>query len=156
MPSSKLRTDQNIISEFCFCSIGMHKKSIEAAHKLNEDDDDKLELKADQETDHPDGQSVQGKEEFRTESIAALRAKAQTYSAKIREGLEERERISLYQKSMFHHNNNNNSHLFPVNHDGSGHVDNSNEAVSLCSSGFEHPRHDDNSTCDSEPLDPAN
>ncbi len=50
----------------------MHKKSIEAAEKLK--DDDMNEPKRD-------------KDEMRSESIAALRAKAQEHSAKVMEGM---------------------------------------------------------------------
>ena len=84
----------------------MHKKSIEAAHKLNEDDDDSQENpdimgitdvttglpgNMSQNGCQPGGKNPSGlivdKEELRSESIAALRAKAQTYSAKIRQAM---------------------------------------------------------------------
>ena len=53
----------------------MHKKSIEAAEKLKAEDD------VSDENDNRD------KDEFRTESIASLRAKAQVHSAKVMEAL---------------------------------------------------------------------
>jgi hypothetical protein len=144
----------------------MHKKSMEAAHKLKEDDDKPMDDEKDDisapSVVNPNGtKMLPNKEEFRTESIAALRAKAQTYTAKIREGL-----------GSGHHliNNNNNSHLmFPMSHLTMSHaneatnmcmnnLNNSSEATNLCASRFEAPRRDidDNSTCDSETLDPTN
>lgn len=54
----------------------MHKKSIEASQKLQEEDEDPNEAK--------DGKD---KEEIRSESIATLRAKAQQHSAKVMEAL---------------------------------------------------------------------
>ena len=57
---------------------GMHKKSIEAAHKLTEDDD------ADSKSE---SSPSKGTEVLRSESIATLRAKAQEHSAKVMEAL---------------------------------------------------------------------
>ena len=53
----------------------MHKKSLEAAHKLTEDDDQQST-----------GNS-RDRNEIRSESIATLRAKAQEHSAKVMEAL---------------------------------------------------------------------
>ena len=65
----------------------MHKKSIEAAHKLKEEDDDckSTDGQEDKDTQTPPPQL--DKEELRSESIAQLRAKAQSYSAKMREAI---------------------------------------------------------------------
>lgn len=109
----------------------MHKKSLEAAHKLNEDDDDKS-------TDGQDPQREKttspappiDKEELRSESIAQLRAKAQSYSAKMREA------ISL------------NSSEAEVS------TKPSSQEQAAFSSSFDTPNKSD--SCDSEPLDPAN
>ena len=77
----------------------MHKKSIEAAKKLNEDgdgdDDDDVngdercrdQTKEAWEREGEGPGAIVDKEERRSESIAALRAKAQTYSAKMREAI---------------------------------------------------------------------
>ena len=75
----------------------MHKKSIEAAHKLSEEDCDldELEPVAAATCDSAVGpksqpiaaSSLVNKDEFRSESIASLRAKAQTYSAQLRESI---------------------------------------------------------------------
>lgn len=78
------------------CVAGMHKKSIEAAQKLKEEEDksgdegdDVISCK-----DRPASQSCMtspsakvNKDDLRFESIAQLRAKAQSYTAKIREGI---------------------------------------------------------------------
>ena len=53
----------------------MHKKSIEAAEKLKAEDD------------VVDERENRDKDEFRSESIASLRAKAQVHSAKVMEAL---------------------------------------------------------------------
>ena len=58
----------------------MHKKSLEAAEKLKEEEDASL---SDSGSTH-----CVDKEEFRSESIASLRAKAQSYSARIQEEIE--------------------------------------------------------------------
>ncbi|ESO94127.1 hypothetical protein LOTGIDRAFT_161323 [Lottia gigantea] len=55
--------------------LGMHKKSIEAAQKMNEVDEDSCS--SDSEEKH------KNKEELKSESIAALRAKAQEHSARL-------------------------------------------------------------------------
>ena len=52
----------------------MHKKSIEAAEKLKEEES-------------PEKEGTKEREEIRSESIAQLRAKAQEHSAKMREAL---------------------------------------------------------------------
>lgn len=62
----------------------MHKKSVEASHKLTEDDDDISDSSK--------------KDEFRSESIASLRAKAQEHSIKVLEGI-----YSTGNQSHFHH-----------------------------------------------------
>ena len=54
----------------------MHKKSIEASQKMNEDPDDE-----DINTDSND--ACKHKDELKSESIAALRAKAQEHSARL-------------------------------------------------------------------------
>lgn len=53
----------------------MHKKSLEAAEKLKAEDD------------IGDDKDSRDKDEFRSESIASLRAKAQVHSAKVMEAL---------------------------------------------------------------------
>ena len=65
----------------------MHKKSMEAAVKLQEQEDAENDGSVKEETEKPEPEVTKDKEELRSESIAQLRAKAQTYSAKIREGL---------------------------------------------------------------------
>ena len=151
----------------------MHKKSMEAAHKLKEDDDGKPLEDVMEDIGAPNvvntnSKMLPNKEEFRTESIAALRAKAQTYTAKIREGL------GAGQHHML--NNNNNGHLmFPLsqmilgnqneaanmcmnNMNNMNNINDSKDTTNMCTSRFEPPRRDidDNSTCDSETLDPTN
>lgn len=59
----------------------MHKKSIEASKKMNEEDSDLFGPEAGPEGKH------RVKEERKSESIAALRAKAQEHSAKVMQGL---------------------------------------------------------------------
>ena len=61
-----------------FIIIGMHKKSIEASHKLQEEEDVEKDNKNMQPRD---------RDEIRSESIATLRAKAQQHSAKVLEAL---------------------------------------------------------------------
>jgi hypothetical protein len=58
----------------CSSLAGMHKKSVEAAEKFNDDDDS-----------GPEGETrdQRDKDELRSESIAILRAKAQEHSAKL-------------------------------------------------------------------------
>ena len=76
----------------------MHKKSIEAAEKLKDDDGELIcgatgsdtEKESNLETSnnphhHKSQLQPVAKEDLRSESIASLRAKAQSYSAKIRE-----------------------------------------------------------------------
>ncbi len=60
--------------------VGMHKKSIEAARKLEESGDE--DVCCDDGTDCGE-ENAKDREDRRSESIAALRAKAQTYSAQI-------------------------------------------------------------------------
>lgn len=137
----------------------MHKKSIEAAHKLKEDDD-KFDKQLDDEKDElsaPSGltqnKGLQDRDEFRSESIASLRAKAQTYTAKMREGLGSSANLIA----------NSNGHVFAMAQITSGHVDGVGDGVDPCSGHFEPvpppplSRQDcDDSTCDSESLDPTN
>ena len=113
---------------------GMHKKSIEAAEKLKEEDsDNEIDITKDGTTTTPgNGLTSSGanptqdvnKEELRSESIAQLRAKAQSYQAKIREAVNGNDRI--------------NSDVFVQR-----------------GSGFEPPPRQ-TETCDSDSLDPAN
>ncbi|OWF53405.1 visual system homeobox 2-like [Mizuhopecten yessoensis] len=56
--------------------LGMHKKSIEASKKMKEEENEEEE-----------GQDNKQKDEFRSESIAALRAKAQEHSARMLQAL---------------------------------------------------------------------
>lgn len=63
-----------------FVSTGMHKKSLEAASKMKEEEDDE-----NSQTDTKPDTDV------RTESIAALRAKAQQHSSKMLEVLHKNE-----------------------------------------------------------------
>ena len=110
----------------------MHKKSIEAAQKLKEEEEKESE------SGKPDKEDSVGlpvnKEELRSESIASLRAKAQTYTAKIQEELR------------------------GGSEGGSDRGDNCSTPVTSLPpplhSSFDSP-HDEN-TCDSETLDPAN
>ena len=76
---------------------GMHKKSIEAAEKLKEDDIPDLKK---------DSSPSKGKEVLRSESIATLRAKAQQHSAKVMEALGA---TSGSGQPLPNHNNNNNN-----------------------------------------------
>jgi hypothetical protein len=62
----------------CCSDSGMHKKSIEAAHKLTEDDGPEPKKES---------SPSKGTEVLRSESIATLRAKAQEHSAKVMEAL---------------------------------------------------------------------
>ena len=64
--------------------LGMHKKSIEAAHKLNEDDGP---MTSPSDVTKPGSASSRDKNEIRSESIATLRAKAQEHNAKMLEAL---------------------------------------------------------------------
>lgn len=69
----------------------MHKKSIEASQKLKEEEERTGEegvsrLMRDIDTS-PRHRPSQGEEDRRTESIALLRAKAQSYSARMLHGL---------------------------------------------------------------------
>ena len=140
----------------------MHKKSIEAAHKLNEDDDDDKSLDGLQ-GDEKDAQSSAtspgsaapplDKEELRSESIAQLRAKAQSYSAKMREA------ISL---SSSQHPTSATSDTDPAaavvvvagGGGGGGQPPQAPSRVDTFSSSFDPPTKSD--SCDSEPLDPTN
>lgn len=64
----------------------MHKKSIEAAHQLKEEH--VLDDVDDEVTKSPAPRSpCHDKDELRSESIASLRAKAQTYTAQLRESI---------------------------------------------------------------------
>ena len=111
----------------------MHKKSIEAAEKLKEEDDENdVDITQDGTTTSGSVLTSSGgnpaqdvnKEELRSESIAQLRAKAQSYQAKIREAVNGNERI--------------NSDVFAQR-----------------GSGFEPPPRQTD-TCDSDSLDPTN
>ncbi len=62
----------------------MHKKSMEAADTLNDDDED----------EHKPSLDPKEKDELRTESIASLRAKAQRHSAKVLEVMENSSRTN--------------------------------------------------------------
>ena len=116
-----------------FYPLGMHKKSIEAAEKLKEEDDENdVDITQDGTTNPGSVLTSSGgnpaqdvnKEELRSESIAQLRAKAQSYQAKIREAVNGNERI--------------NSDVFAQR-----------------GSGFEPPPRQTD-TCDSDSLDPTN
>lgn len=102
----------------------MHKKSIEAAQKLKEEDEDtkdgEKELSAS--TNNVD------KEELRSESIASLRAKALSYSAKLLEN------ITCPSKA-------------------GGDASGQREEFSSTCSGFDTPRQSD--SCDTDTLDPT-
>lgn len=78
---------------------GMHKKSIEASQKLKEEEertgDDGLGRQIN-DMDRPTSPG-HGEEHRRTESIALLRAKAQSYSARMLHGLAESARITAQQ-----------------------------------------------------------
>ena len=72
----------------------MHKKSIEAAEKMKEEDDDdeNIDIELSDKVEDKSSQSsppvpAPNKENLRTESIASLRAKAMTYTAQIKENL---------------------------------------------------------------------
>lgn len=73
----------------------MHKKSIEAAEKLKEEDSDEeqnidIEMNdkgADKASQQTPPQSDENPKDLRSESIASLRAKAQTYTAQIKENM---------------------------------------------------------------------
>lgn len=58
-------------------SSGMHKKSLEASKKMSEEGED----------DSSDGKTTRGRDEFKSESIASLRAKAQEHSARVLQAL---------------------------------------------------------------------
>ncbi|XP_055956946.1 visual system homeobox 2-like [Patella vulgata] len=70
--------------------LGMHKKSIEAAQKMNEVDDDSGSSDTDE--------KQKNKEELKSESIAALRAKAQEHSAKM-VGVIQRDGVNIAERS---------------------------------------------------------
>ena len=67
----------------------MHKKSMEAAHQLeNDDGEDTGSIKGEVQNPSPGPEDApRDREDLRSESIAQLRAKAQTYSARIMEGV---------------------------------------------------------------------
>jgi len=71
----------------------MHKKSIEASQKLKEEEErtgeDGLSRLMNDMDASPRHRTTQGDEHRRTESIALLRAKAQSYSARMLQGLAE-------------------------------------------------------------------
>ncbi len=132
----------------------MHKKSIEAAEKLKEEDDLDPDLIKDGSTScnsvgattTVSGVTSPGsvgnpptlvnKEELRSESIASLRAKAQSYQAKIQEAVHGTRDI--------------------LNGAVNGTRDVlSTETFNVHSSGFEPPTRQSDS-CDSDTLDPAN
>ena len=56
----------------------MHKKSLEASKKMSEEA---------AEEDSSDGKTTRGRDEFKSESIASLRAKAQEHSARVLQAL---------------------------------------------------------------------
>ena len=56
----------------------MHKKSLEASQKMNEEE-------ANESTG--DGKTTRDRDEFKTESIASLRAKAQEHNARVLQAL---------------------------------------------------------------------
>lgn len=89
-----IHKDLNYIIYFIF--KGMHKKSIEAADKLKDEpgiDDlnntENIPLTKIPATSHPEEVLTKDKEEFRSESIAALRAKAVSYSAQLRDAMQQ-------------------------------------------------------------------
>ncbi len=120
----------------------MHKKSIEAAQKFKDEEDtiDIVTSRSPSEVDGTGNMSLD-KEEFRSESIASLRAKAQTYSAKIRgETLPPsptRPSTTILPDVTCHAN--------------TSRVESTH---GILGSSFEAPPHDE-STCDSETLDPV-
>jgi homeobox protein 2 len=144
--------------------LSMHKKSIEAAHKLTEDDPDDEHL-SDMEDLHvseekckkPQSQSSPehdphnpqhnpvNKEELRSESIASLRAKAQSYTAKIREAIEGEVNVTGNSGSPSV-NSHQNSH--PNLH--------TPETLGGTHSSFDTPNKHSDSCDDSELLDPSN
>ncbi|XP_060075473.1 visual system homeobox 2-like [Ylistrum balloti] len=77
LPETILKSAKDGVLDSCapWLLTGMHKKSIEAAAKLQEEDEDPVEK---------DTMDVRDRdrEEIRSESIASLRAKAQEHSAK--------------------------------------------------------------------------
>ncbi len=146
----------------------MHKKSIEAAHKLTEDDMD-----ADIDMDHSDledsikeekkalqkQQNQQqhdqnappnaNKEELRSESIASLRAKAQSYTAKIREAIGHNGNEVSGSVTSGAPSVNNHHHHHPH------HSLHTPDTLGPHNSSFDTPnKHSD--SCDSELLDPTN
>ncbi|ELU07641.1 hypothetical protein CAPTEDRAFT_227181 [Capitella teleta] len=91
----KSATDGGVVDSSAPWLLSMHKKSIEAAHKLKEEDDDpgspgqpEVTLPTRPESPHetPTGKPSLDKEEMRSESIASLRAKAVSYSAMMLHG----------------------------------------------------------------------
>ena len=112
----------------------MHKKSIEAADKLKNEpgidemlheplkDDYRVSMHAE---DSPDNNNtlpaVRDREELRSESIASLRAKAQTYSAQLRDAVHSdviaarRELCSSFDTPSSHENEDSDTILDPTN-----------------------------------------
>ena len=150
----------------------MHKKSMEAAHKLTEDDgeddrsDVELENKTGEKQENAKQQQQQelqqqlpslDKEELRSESIASLRAKAQSYTAKIREAIGDVTMPSSVPNGGTNNNNNinNNNNNSHHNHHHPHHNLHTPDTLGNHSSSFDTPnKHSD--SCDSELLDPAN
>ncbi|KAK7483557.1 hypothetical protein BaRGS_00025231, partial [Batillaria attramentaria] len=82
LPDAIVKTAENGIENSAApWLLGMHKKSLEASKKMSEED----------ETsgigDCSDGKTTRGREEFKSESIASLRAKAQEHSARVLQAL---------------------------------------------------------------------
>ncbi len=124
----------------------MHKKSLEAAEKLKEEEGDDIDIMKDGSTTpgsvltsstgsgNPVTTPEVNKEELRSESIAQLRAKAQSYQAKIREA------VTTGNERLSSNHGNSNSDVYTHAQRGSG---------------FEPPPRQTD-TCDSDSLDPTN
>ncbi|CAG5127664.1 unnamed protein product [Candidula unifasciata] len=82
LPETILKSaDKGIENSSAPWLLGMHKKSIEASKKMNEEDSDLFGSETGSEGKH------RVKEERKSESIATLRAKAQEHSAKVMQGI---------------------------------------------------------------------
>lgn len=157
MPS--IRELRLIVTSSILPFAGMHKKSIEAAQKLKEEEDDDVGSPRSDSTlpskpvnpespEHPNNMLSTNskvpldKEDFRSESIASLRAKALSYSARImQEGLS---RFASHQDQP----------LMGLN---LGHSKNDSDPTDLSihqMSSFATPKNDSDDSSDS--LDPAN
>ncbi|XP_076442829.1 visual system homeobox 2-like [Babylonia areolata] len=78
LPESIIKTaEHGIENSAAPWLLGMHKKSLEASKKMNEEDEDT----------GSEGRPTRGREEFKSESIASLRAKAQEHSARVLQAL---------------------------------------------------------------------